>query len=92
MESMLQLLYNLSEKRLMKNGRLEMRKDEALKRLKEIDTEVLHLSHILGVLSWDQEVLPPKAVEGRGAQIGLLQRKVHALATSDELGEIVEAL
>ncbi len=69
-----------------------MRKDEALKRLKEIDTEVLHLSHILGVLSWDQEVLPSKAVEGRGAQIGLLERQAHTLVTSDELGEIIATL
>ena len=66
--------------------------DKAVKRLKEIDREVLLLSHILSVLSLDQDVLPSKGAEERGAQVGLLERQIHTLVTSDELGEIIATL
>lgn len=69
-----------------------MGENRALKRLYAIDKEIVLLSHILGVLSWDQEVLPPAAIEERGAQMGLLERRIHSLETSDEMGELLAAL
>jgi carboxypeptidase Taq len=69
-----------------------MQKDAALKRLREIDGEVVLLTHINGVLVWDQEMVPPAGNGERAQQMGLLERKVFELTTSDEMGEILSAL
>ncbi len=69
-----------------------MQKDVAIKRLEAIDREVVLLSHISGVLVWDQEVVPPSGAQERASQFGLLERKIYELTASDEMGEILTAL
>lgn len=69
-----------------------MHKDVALKRLEAIDREVVLLSHIGGVLVWDQEVVPPSGTEERAKQLGLIDRNMYELTASDEMGDILFAL
>lgn len=64
----------------------------ALKRLEEIDREVVLLSHINGVLVWDQDVIPYSGSEERARQLGLIDRKIYELTSSDEMGELLSAL
>ena len=66
--------------------------EQALKRLEAIDREVVLLSHINGVLVWDQEAVPPGGTEERSRQVGLLERKMHELSSSDQVGEILATL
>ncbi|MDY0372461.1 MAG: carboxypeptidase M32 [Sphaerochaetaceae bacterium] len=69
-----------------------MKQDAALRRLEGIDKELVLLSHILGVLTWDQEAVPPRGVEERALQMGLLDRNMHELVASDEMGELLSDL
>lgn len=64
----------------------------AIQRLEVIDREQVLLTHIIGVLVWDQEVVPPAGVEERAKQLGLLDRKVHELVVSDEVGQLLQDL
>ena len=65
---------------------------EALQRLEEIDREIVLVSHISGVLEWDQEAVPPMGTEERSRQQGWLERKLHDLVASDEMGMTLAAL
>jgi carboxypeptidase Taq len=69
-----------------------MTQQEAFARLEAIDREVVLLSHINGVLVWDQESVPPAGIEERSRQMGLLERKIHELSSSEQIGELLEAL
>lgn len=69
-----------------------MKRDVAIKRLGEIDREFVLLSHIGGVLVWDQESVPPAGEQERAQQLGLLDRKMHDLSASEEMGEILAQL
>lgn len=69
-----------------------MTREQALRRLEELDREIVLLSHIEGVLAWDQEHVPPAGVEERARQSGLLERKIHELAVSDEMGNLLADL
>jgi carboxypeptidase Taq len=63
-----------------------------LERLKARDVEIRRLSHISGVLSWDQETyMPPKAVGERSEQLELLSGLVHDRLSSPELGALLQA-
>lgn len=66
-----------------------MKQDIALRKLEAIDKELVLLSHIAGVLVWDQESVPRAGVEERALQMGLLDRKMHDLVASDEMGELL---
>lgn len=69
-----------------------MIQEEAFQRLEAIDKEAVLLSHISGVLIWDQEVVPPAGVEERAKQLGLLDKRLHELTTSDQVGELLTIL
>ena len=69
-----------------------MTRERALATLEAIDREMVLLSHISGVLVWDQEAVPPAGVDERAAQLGLLDRKMHELTASDEMGELLTIL
>ena len=54
--------------------------------------EINDLNKALSVLSWDREVnMPPAGITGRVQQMTTLSRFTHELATTDELGELIEA-
>lgn len=69
-----------------------MQRHDAIRRLEEIDREVVLLTHIGGVLVWDQDVIPPKGSGERAKQLGLIDRKIYGLTASDEMGEVLSAL
>lgn len=69
-----------------------MKQDEALSTLKEIDKEIVQLSHIVGVLVWDQERVPSKALKGRAEQIGLLEKKIHSLSSNEKIESVLDSL
>lgn len=54
--------------------------------------EINDLNKALSVLSWDREVnMPAAGITGRVQQMTTLSRFTHELATTDELGELIEA-
>jgi carboxypeptidase Taq len=64
-----------------------------LDRLKETLATLADLNGAQGVLSWDQQTyMPPMAAEARGQQLGTLGRIIHDIATSAELGNLLEEL
>jgi carboxypeptidase Taq len=69
-----------------------MNKGTAERSLRAIDNEIVLLEHINATLSWDQEAAPPLAQEERAQQIGLLDKKIHELATSEQLLEALTSL
>jgi carboxypeptidase Taq len=69
-----------------------MNQQEAIRSLEAIDREYVLLSHISGVLVWDQEMVPPAGAEERAKQLGLLDRKMYELTSSDTVGEILDVL
>jgi len=69
-----------------------MKRENAIKTLREIDKEVVLLEHITSTLYWDQEHTPSLAQEERSKQIGLLDKKTHELSTSDALLEALTSL
>ena len=67
--------------------------EEKLDRLKKLLAEVSDLRATSALLEWDQLVcMPEYAAEDRGEQISTLEGIVHAKATSDELGVLLEDL
>jgi carboxypeptidase Taq len=63
----------------------------ALARLKEMDTEIQHLTHIAALLSWDQETgMPEQAVEERSLQLALVEGLLHDRITAAEAGELLD--
>jgi len=65
---------------------------KAIKKLREIDKEIVLITHIAGVLDWDQESVPPAGVDERAVQLGWLEKKIHLLSTSNEMGELLSSL
>jgi carboxypeptidase Taq len=66
---------------------------EKLEQLKEKLGEVADIGSAASVLSWDQQVnMPPGGAEGRGYQLGTLQKLAHEKFTSPEVGRLLEAL
>lgn len=53
--------------------------------------DIVNLGAVEGLLGWDQQVnLPPAAAEARAAQMAVLSRIRHEMATSDETGRLIE--
>lgn len=68
-------------------------KENALKRLKELDNTVTSLSHIAALLEWDQETyMPVGAVEGRASQISMIVGLHHEKIVAAEWGDLFSAL
>lgn len=66
---------------------------DALKRLREIDSEIVTLRYIEAVLSWDQQILmPERAVAGRAEQIALTATTLHRKETAAEIGGLLTDL
>ncbi|RMG95464.1 MAG: carboxypeptidase M32, partial [Chloroflexi bacterium] len=54
--------------------------------------EINDLGKALALMSWDREVNMPKAAsDDRTAQMTTLNRLIHTMFTSDEMGELIEA-
>ncbi len=67
--------------------------EKELKRLKDIDSEIILLTHMSSILGWDQETyMPPKGITERGGQLALLEGIMHQKGTSDEIGECFSRL
>lgn len=65
----------------------------ALARLKAMDEEIQHLSHIEALLTWDQETgMPALAVEERSRQLSLIAGLLHERFTAGEAGQLLEKL
>jgi carboxypeptidase Taq len=66
---------------------------EKINQLKKILNEVYNLGAVKGLLDWDQHVnMPPGGAEDRGQQLAAISKHEHAVATSDELGELLDEL
>ena len=65
---------------------------EALHHLEELDREIVLVSHIGGVLQWDQESVPPAGNDERARQMGWIERKIHNMVASDEMGCVLAEL
>jgi carboxypeptidase Taq len=62
-----------------------------LESLQTISSELTQLSHILSLLSWDQEVMmPPAATAGRARQMAVLSTIIHRKMVSDDLRKLLE--
>jgi len=67
--------------------------EKKLEQLKETLATLADLGGAVGVLGWDQQTcMPPMAAEARGQQMGTLGRLAHDIATSAELGKLLEEL
>ena len=66
---------------------------DVLHTLKDRLATVTDLEYAAALLSWDQRTyLPPGGAMGRAQQLATLRRLAHQHATSDELGQLLEAL
>ena len=66
---------------------------EKLDRLKEILAEITDMQRALALLGWDQQVYMPRGgAEDRGNILSTLSAMGHDLATTEELGELLETL
>jgi carboxypeptidase Taq len=64
-----------------------------LDQLKETLATLADLNGAQGVLGWDQQTyMPPLAAEARGQQLGTLGKISHDIATSAELGKLLDGL
>ncbi len=67
--------------------------EDKLNALNQLLEEILDLSHAAALLAWDQQVnMPPGGAAERGAQLATLNRLAHIKFTSDEIGQLLEAL
>jgi len=64
----------------------------AIKDLQDFFEEILHLSYIQALLSWDQEVNMQnyKSLEGRSKQVALLEKLIHKRVTSEKVGQLIK--
>ncbi len=61
--------------------------------LKNIDNEILLLSHTAAILGWDQETyMPQNSVEERSSQLALLSALIHERATSEKMAAIFKGV
>ncbi len=66
---------------------------EKLTQLKQSLGKISDLNYASSVLGWDQQVnMPPLGAEERGEQLATLNELAHHMATSDELGQLLEDL
>jgi carboxypeptidase Taq len=66
---------------------------EKLNLLKEKMATIWDLSMIGALMGWDQQTyMPPKGAEERGEQMATLSRLVHEMATSEEVGKLLDEL
>lgn len=66
---------------------------EKLNLLKEKMATIWDLSMIGSLMGWDQQTyMPPKGAEERGEQMATLSRLVHEMATSEEVGKLLDEL
>lgn len=64
-----------------------------LQRLVALDRERVLISHISGLLQWDQETqMPPGAVDERSEQIAFLEGLAHEKSVDPEIGRLLESL
>lgn len=64
--------------------------DETLKRLHELDHEILLFEHSAALLGWDEETqLPPKGIDERAEQIALLHSAIHGRIIAPEMPELL---
>ncbi len=67
--------------------------NEKLEQLKTLLAELTDMDRTLAVVGWDQQVYMPRGgAEDRGNINSTLSAKVHEMATSKELGDLLEAL
>jgi carboxypeptidase Taq len=67
--------------------------EKKLQKLKEILAEVEDLHSAAGLLSWDQQTyMPPGGTEGRGFQIGTLEKLAHIKSTAEQVGQLLDDL
>ena len=64
----------------------------SIKDLQDFFEEILHLSYIQALLSWDQEVNMQnyKSLEGRSKQVALLEKLIHKRVTSEKVGKLIK--
>jgi len=61
--------------------------------LKNIDNEILLLSHTSAILGWDQETyMPQNSVEERSSQLALLSALIHERITSEGISSIFKGI
>jgi len=61
--------------------------------LKNIDNEILLLSHTAAILGWDQETyMPQNSVEERSSQLALLSALIHEKLTSASMASIFKEI
>lgn len=66
---------------------------EKLKRLKDLLGEISDIEHVRELLDWDQQVnIPPKGHDARGQQMATLSKLAHEMATTDEIGKLLDDL
>jgi carboxypeptidase Taq len=66
---------------------------EALNRFRELARQIKHYEEILGVAYWDMRTgAPRKGLDLRAEAIGTLSAEMFRIATSDELGELLDRL
>lgn len=64
---------------------------ESLQTLKSITADIVNLQYAASVLGWDQQTnMPPGAAHARAEQLATLNKIAHQMATSDELGALIE--
>ena len=64
----------------------------AIEELKDIFTEIMRLSYIQSVLSWDREVNMRNyiSLEGRSKQLSLIEKLIHKRVTSEKVGKLIK--
>jgi carboxypeptidase Taq len=88
----LKLVHTLFEEYYQKEERM-MDRQKAFDRLEEIDRQIVMISHVGAVLSWDQELYAPaKASSERGREQGWLASEMHALSCGSEMGDLLASL
>jgi carboxypeptidase Taq len=66
---------------------------EKLERLKTLTAQIVDLVNAGLLLEWDQETyMPPGGAEARAEQLATLEEYVHRLASSDEIGALLDDL
>lgn len=70
-----------------------MKKEQALKKLEQLDEHMVLLEHIESTLSWDQEtIMSDLGVDERAQQIAWIEGEYHKAITSDEMGDVLATL
>ena len=67
--------------------------EDKFKKLNRLLEEILDLNNAAALLAWDQQVnMPPGGAADRGAQLATLNSLAHIKFTSEEIGQLLEAL